>query len=350
MRHTISLSRRQRAGALRASICVSMRFTQRVAQWIILLLLMLQAGFVAAQQGYPNKPIRIITPYAPGGATTVLGRLVGDKLTQAWGQQVLLDNRPGGNTVIGSEAMVRSAADGYTLLLITSTHVINSVLLPNLPYDAAKDFAAVATLAGYEPVLLIHPSVPANTLQEFIALARSRPGQLNYATAGGNGSATHLTGEFFNMLTGVRINQVPYKGTGPVLTALMAGEVQMHITPPAIFIPAIKAGKIKALAVGGDTRLSSLPQVPTFAEGGLPAYQLKGWYGVLAPAATPKPIIDKVSAEIGRILNTPDIRDKLVNQEMEPFINTADQFSALIKSEIAKFDKIVKTANIKPGE
>ena len=324
----------------------------RLAQGTQLILagvLILQAGAATAQQNYPNKPIRIITPYAPGGATTVLGRLLGDKLTQAWGQQVLLDNRPGGNTVIGSEAMVKSAPDGYTLLLITSTHVINSVLLPNLPYDAVKDFAPVATLAGYEPVLLINPSLPVNTLQELIALAKAKPGQINYATAGGNGSATHLTGEFFKMLAGVKITQVPYNGTGPVVAALMAGDVQMHITPPAIFISAIKAGKIKALAVGGETRLPSLPQVPTFAEAGLPAYQLKGWYGVLAPAATPKPLIDRLSAETGKILGMPDIREKLLNQEMAPFINTADQFAVLIKSEIVKFDRIVKTANIKPG-
>ena len=303
-----------------------------------------------AQQNYPNKPIRIVTPYAPGGATTLLGRMLGDRFTQAWGQQVLLDNRPGGNTVIGSEAVVKSTPDGYTLLLITSTHVINSVLLPNLPYDSVKDFAPVGTLAGYEPVLLINPSLPANTLQELIALAKAKPGQLNYATAGGNGSATHLTGEFFKMLTGTDITQVPYNGTGPVLIALMAGDVQLHITPPAIFISNIKAGKIKALAVGGDTRLPSLPNVPTFAEAGLPAYQLKGWYGVLAPAATPRPIVDRVSGEIVKILNMPDVRDRLLSQEMAPFINNADQFSALIRSEIGKFGQIIKAANIKPGQ
>jgi len=308
------------------------------------------SSFAGAQQNYPNKPIRIVTPYAPGGATTLLGRMLADKLTQAWGQQVLVDNRPGGNTIIGSEIVVKSPPDGYTLLLITSTHVINSVLLPNLPYDSVKDFAPVGTLAAYEPVLLINPSLPVNSLKELIALAKARPGQLNYATAGGNGSATHLTGEYFKMLTGTDITQIPYNGTGPVLVALMAGDVQLHITPPAIFISNIKAGKIKALAVGGDTRLPSLPNVPTFAEAGLPAYQLKGWYGVLAPAATPRPIVDRLSGEIAKTLNMPDVRDRLISQEMAPYINTADQFVALIKSEIAKFDKIIKTANIKAGQ
>jgi tripartite-type tricarboxylate transporter receptor subunit TctC len=319
----------------------------------VVLLACLSAGLsgpAAAQQAYPNKPIRLITPYAPGGATTILGRMVGDRLTQAWGQQVLLDNRPGGNTVIGTEAMVKSPPDGYTLLLITSTHVVNSVILPNLPYDAVKDFAPVTTLAAYEPVLLINPGLPVNSVQELIALAKAKPGSINYATAGGNGSATHLTGEYFKMLAGVDITQVPYNGTGPVVTALMAGDVQMHITPPAVFISAIKAGKIKALAVGGDTRLPSLPNVPTFAESGMPAYQLKGWYGVLSPAATPRPILERLAGEIMKGLSTPEMRDRLISQEMQPYLNTPDQFAALIKSEITKFDRIVKTANIKPGQ
>jgi tripartite-type tricarboxylate transporter receptor subunit TctC len=306
-----------------------------------------------AQQGYqtyPNKPIRLIIPYAPGGATTILGQLTRDRLSQAWGQQLLADNRPGGNTVIGSEAMVKAAPDGYTLLMVTSTHVINSVLLPNLPYDAIKDFAPVATLAAYEPVLIVSGALPVNSVQELIALAKAKPGQINYGTAGGNGSATHLTGEYFNMLAGVKIQQVPYNGTAPVLAALMSNDVQMHITPPAIFISALKAGKIKALAVGGDTRLPSLPQVPTFAEAGMPQYQLKGWYAILAPAATPRPIIDRLSGEINRFLATPELRERLQSQEMQPFINTPDQFAALLKSETTKFGQIVKAANIKPGE
>jgi tripartite-type tricarboxylate transporter receptor subunit TctC len=309
------------------------------------------SSLTVAQQAYPSKPIRLIIPYAPGGATTILGQLMRERLAQVWGQQVLTDNRPGGNTVIGSEAMVKAAPDGYTLLMVTSTHVINSVLLPNLPYDAVKDFAPVATLAAYEPVLLVSSALGVNTMQEFIALAKAKPGQINYGTAGGNGSATHLTGEYFNMLAAVKITQVPYNGTAPVLQALMANDVQMHITPPAIFISAIKAGKIKALAVGGETRLSSLPQVPTFAEAGLPAYQLKGWYAILAPAATPRAgVIDRLSGEINKALATPEMRDRLMSQEMQPFINTPDQFAALIKSETTKFDRIVKTANIKAGE
>ena len=322
------------------------RGSRKSAQGVCAGLLIALAGSAMAQQDYPRKPIRWIVPYVPGGATTILARLVGEKLTAAWGQQMVVDNRGGGNTILGSEAMVRSTPDGYTILLVTSTHVVNSLLIPKLPYDSIKDFAPVATLAGYEPVLFLHPSVPANTLQEFIALAKAKPGQLNYASAG-SGSATHLAGEYFKMLTGVKAQQIPYKGTAPTAYALVAGEVQWLISAPVAFIPLVKSGKVKAIAAGGPTRLAALPQVPTFTEGGLPAYELKGWYGVLGPAATPRGIVDKLSAEIGRILQMPDIREKLIAQEMVPFINNADQFSALIKSEVVKFGTIIKAANIK---
>ena len=330
---------------------MSQRSSASVMRMLSASILLALSGAVGAQQNYPNKPIRLITPYAPGGATSILGRLTGDKLTQAWGQQVLLDNRPGGNTAIGSEAMVKAAPDGYTLLLITSTHVINSVLLPNLPYDAVKDFAPVATLAGYEPVLLVNPSLAVNSVKELIALAKSRPGQLNYATAGGNGSATHLTGEYFNMLAGVKINQVPYKGTGPVVAALMAGEVQMHITPPAVFISAIKAGKIKALAVGGETRLPSLPQVPTFTEAGMPAYQLKGWYGILSPAATPKPIVERLSQALQAITKDPEFAASLAKMETQVFDSrfaTPAQLRERVVSQVELWSPIISKAGIEP--
>ncbi len=322
------------------------RWLTKSGQGICAGLLIAIGGSAMAQQGYPSKPIRWIVPYVAGGAATVLARLFGEKVTVAWGQQIVVDNRGGGNTIVGSEAMVRAAPDGYTMLVVTSTHVINSLLIPKLPYDSIKDFAPVATLAGYEPVLFLHPSVPANTLQEFIALAKAKPGQLNYASAG-SGSATHLAGEYFKMLTGVKAQQIPYKGTAPTAFALVAGEVQWLISPPSTFIPLVKSGKVKAIAAGGPTRLAALPQVPTFTEAGLPAYELKGWYGVLAPATTPRGIVNKLSAEIGRILQTPEMRDKLISQEMEPFINNADQFAALIKSEMVKFGTIIKTANIK---
>lgn len=313
--------------------------------------LMLLAGLgmgwqASAQQDFSGKPIRVIVPYAPGGATTILARLVGERLSKPLGQSVLVDNRPGGNTVIGSEALVRAPADGHTLLLITSTHVINPLLMPKLPYDAIRDFAPVSTLAVAELILAINSLVPADNLKQLIALARAKPGTLNYASAGAGGT-THLAGEYFNILAGVKTLHVPYKGTAPSLTDLVAGQVDLAISPPAAFIPFVKAGKLKALAVTGDHRLAALPQVPTFREAGLPEYELRGWYGILAPSGTPGGAIERLSGEIAKILALPDISERLVSLDMNPFISTPAQFAALIKSETAKFANIIKTADIK---
>ncbi len=303
------------------------------------------AGACLAQPAFPTKPIHIISPYPPGGTTDLMARLIGPKLTESWGQQVIVENRAGGNTVIGSEAMVKSPPDGYTLLSILTSHVI----VPNLvatPYDPVKDFAAVATIARTEPVLVVHPSVPANNLRELIALAKSKPGKLNYGS-GGSGTVTHLSGEFFNILTGVKIQHIPYKGSAQALTDLVGGQVEMYYSPPIVAIPHIKDGRLRAIAVTGEKRLSALPQVPTFTESGLQGFDVGTWYGFLAPAATPRPIVDKLNAEIGKILAMPDIKQKLVSQGMEAFISSPDRFAALIKADQAKFAKIIKSAKIK---
>ncbi len=303
------------------------------------------AGLAAAQQVYPSKSIRFIVPFPPGGTTDQLARLIGQKLTESWGQQVIVDNRPGGNTIIGSEALVKSPADGYTIFLTSIAHVIIPSLLPT-PYDAIKDFAAVATIASNELVLVLHPSVPANTLQELIALAKSKPGQLNYASSG-SGTINHLAGELLSIRTGIKMQHVPYKGAGPALADLIGGQVQMFINHPITLIPYIKSGKVKAISISGETRLSVLPQVPTFGEAGLPGFDLKNWVGVAAPAATPKAIIDKLSAEIARILVKPEVKEKLVGQGMDPFISSPEQAAALMKADLAKFIKVIKAANIK---
>jgi len=303
------------------------------------------AASVGAQQPYPAKPIRIITPYGPGGTTDILSRLLGPKLTESWGQQVIVDNRPGGNTVIGSEALVKAAPDGYTLICILTSHVIVPNLAPT-PYDVIKDFAAVATIASTQLVLVLHPSVPAKNVKELIALAKSKPGQLNYGS-GGSGTVTHLAGEYFNMLAGVKVQHIPYKGSAQALTDLIGGQVHMYYSPPIVALPHIKSRRLNAIALTGDTRLGALPQVPTIMESGLKGFELKIWYGVLAPAATPRPIIDKLGSEIAKVLAAPDMRDKLVSQGMDPFTSTPDQFAALIKADFAKYAKIIKTANIK---
>jgi tripartite-type tricarboxylate transporter receptor subunit TctC len=300
---------------------------------------------VQAQPTYPAKPIRIISPYPAGGTTDIMARLVGPRLTEAWGQQIIVDNRPGGNTVIGTEAMVKAPADGYTLLSILSSHVIVPNLAPT-PYDVIRDFAAIATVSSTQLVLVIHPSIPARNLRDFIAFAKSRPGQLNYGS-GGSGTVTHLAGEFFNMQAAVKTQHIPYKGSIPALTDTVGGQIQMYYSPPIVAIGHIKSGRLIALASTGDTRLTALPAVPTAAEAGLKGFTLNVWYGFLAQAAAPRPIIDKLNAEVNRALTQSDIREKLSSQGMDPFTSTPDQFGALIKTDHAKYANIIKTAKIK---
>lgn len=298
----------------------------------------------AAQQAYPTKPIRIITPYAAGGSTSVLARLVGQKLTENWGQQVLVESRGGGDTIIGADAAAKSQADGYTILLIGTTLVMNASLYSKLPYDTFKDFVPIATLTINEHFLVVHPSVPVNNLQELIALAKSKPGRLNYASTG---TSTHLSSELFKILTGTKIQHIPYKGGGQSITDMIAGQVDMTFAVPTNVIGHVKNGRLKGIAVSGKKRLSALPQVPTFAEAGMPGFDISSWYGLLAPAGTAKEIIDKLSAEIARMLALPDFKEKLDSQGFAPFVSSADQFAALMTADYAKYANVIKTANIK---
>jgi len=319
--------------------------TARRIFMVLVITLAAGTGSVFAQQAYPFKPMRLITPFPAGGTTDKLARLMGSKLAESWGQSVIVDNRPGGNTVIGAEALLKSARDGHSLMLTSNTHVINPNLIKT-SYDALRDFTAVATISSSEQVLALHPTVPANNLKEFIALAKARPGQLNYATTG-SGGMTHLAGELFSMIAGVKMQQVPYKGSAPALAALIGGEVQLGIFTPIVIIGHVKAGKLRAVAISGDNRLANLPQVPTFAEAGLPGFHGKAWFGILAPAGVPADIVGKLSSEIARILRLPDVGTILAGDGMEPFINNPGQFSALMKADLARFAQIIKTANIK---
>ena len=313
---------------------------------IVAVVLMAIAGSAAAQQEYPNKPIRIIVPFAPGGNTSMLARLVGQKLAESWGQQVIVDNRPGGNTIIGTEALLKAPPDGYTMLLVTSSHAINPLLMPNLPYDAVKDFAPVATLASSEYVLVVHPSLSANNLQQLIALAKSRPGELNYSTAG-SGGVQQLASELFNILAGVRIQGIPYKGGGAAVTDLLGGQVQLSFQNTPAVVSHINAGKLKGIAITGEKRFVGLPQVPTFTQAGLPGFDVKNWFALLARSGTPKETVDKLSSDIARALRSPDIKDKLASQGLDPFISTPEQFAALMKAEMVKYANVIKAANIK---
>lgn len=309
-------------------------------------LMCLGTALAQSPQSYPSKPIRFIVPYAPGGSTSHVARLVAAKLTESWGQPVVVDNRGGANTVIGTEAVARSAPDGYTIGLTTSTLATLPHLIATLPFDPVKDLAPVAPLISTQLVLVLHPSVPANNLKEFIALAKARPNQLNFAAVG-TGSSTHLAGELFKSVTGVKMQHVAYKGTAPALTDLIGGQVQLNFDTPVTSLPHIRSGKLKPIAITGKNRLASLPDVPTFAEAGLPEYDFQLWFGVIAPAGTPRDIISKLSKEIARILALPDVKENLSLQGLEPFAASPDQFGALIRADLDKYGKVIKGAGIK---
>jgi tripartite-type tricarboxylate transporter receptor subunit TctC len=312
---------------------------------VVAFLLAAIAGGALAQQDFPNRPIRFIVPYPAGGSTTYTARLVGQRLTEVWGQQVVIDNRGGGNTIIGTQAAVKARPDGYTILL--SGSVVASIhTLHQTPYDGLKDLATVASVASYENLLVVHPAVAASNLQELIALAKSKPGQINYATSSTGGS-THLAAELFNSVAGVKTQQIPYKGGGPAIADLVGGQVQFMMAVPTNVVAHVKANRLRAIAISGDTRIASLPQIPTFAEAGLPGVSLRTWHGVSAPSGTPKTLIDRMSAEIAKLLTVAETKEKLAAQGFEPFYNTAEQTAVLLRADVATFAKIIKDANIK---
>jgi tripartite-type tricarboxylate transporter receptor subunit TctC len=310
------------------------------------LLLSVCAGLAGAQQSFPSRTIRIIIPFSPGGTNDILARLLGPKLTETLGQQVVVDNRPGGNTVIASNELLKSAADGHTLLLPGNSHVLVPYLTKALlPFDSIKSFAPVATLARTGLFLVVTPSVPANTLKDFIALAKSKPGELNSAAPGG--SINQLATEMFNRLADVKLVHIPYKGSAPAVQDVMAGQAQLSFQTPATVLGNVKAGKLKALAISGETPFPD-PQVPTFAQAGLPGFDIGLWFGLLAPAGTPKPVIDRLNAEIGKILAMPEFREKVSAQGLEVFASTPEQYGAMLSAESEKFARIVKAAGITP--
>ena len=302
-------------------------------------------AMAAAQQPYPNKPVRLIVPYATGGSTSALAVLVAKQLSDTWGQQVFVDHKGGGNTVIASDLLAKAPPDGYTLMLTSNAHVLIPQLIAT-PFDPIKDFSPVATVAVTELILLVHPSLPASNLQEFIALAKARPGQINYASAGSS-SATHIAGEMLATMTGIKIQHVPYKGSGPAIADLLGGQVQASFQTPIVAIPHVKSGKLKALAISGDNRIGALPQVPTFIEAGLPGFTVSTWFGIVAPAGTPTPVLDKVAQEVKKVMSNAEFKEKLAGLGLEPFYTPAAQFSELMKSDMARFSKVIKTSDIK---
>jgi tripartite-type tricarboxylate transporter receptor subunit TctC len=309
-------------------------------------LLAMLPGIASAQQDYPSKAIRIIVPFPPGGSNDFLARLFGPKLTDILGVQVLVDNRGGGNTIIGNEAAAKSAPDGYTLLLAGSSHVYIPHLYPKIPYDTLNDFTPVAGIARGELILVVHPSLPVKTAPELVALAKKNPGALNYAVSS-TGGPTHLVAVQFEMVAGVKMQQVPYKGGGPAVTDLIGGHVQVGFQTPATVMPLVRSGKLRGVAVTGDKRLESVPDVPTFTESGLPGVSLRTWYVINAPSATPKAVIGKLGSAVQKITAMPDIKAALGKQGVDAYYAPSESADAARREDSAIAAKLIKAANIR---
>ena len=302
----------------------------------------------AAAQSYPTKPIRIIVPFPPGGATDILARAVGVELTKTWGQPVLVENRPGAGGNIGTDIVAKATPDGYTLVMGTvGTHAINMSLYPKMPYDTVKDFAPVTLVASVPNLLVVHPSLPVKTVNDLIELAKSKPGQIYFASSG-NGTSIHLAGELFKAMANVSMVHVPYKGSAPAVADLLGGQVSLMFDNMPSSLPHAKAGKLRPIGVTSAKRSPALPEVPTIAESGLPGYEASSWFGLLAPAATPREVVNKLSQTIAASLQTPEMKERLSTQGAEPVGNTPEQFATYIQSEISKWAKVVRISGAKP--
>ena len=299
----------------------------------------------AFAQTYPAKTVRIVVGYPPGGPTDVIARTVAQKLTIALGQQVIVDNRPGASGMIGAEQVVKAAPDGYTLLTVPITYAVTPSVYPKMPYDAEKDLAPVALVASSPFILVVHPTLPVKTVKELIALAKSRPGQINYASAS-TGGMPHLAGELFNMMTGVKLTHIPYKGAAPATVDLLAGQVSLMFNNMLSAMPLVKANKLRAVAVTSLKRSAAIPELPTIAET-VKGFEASGWYGAFAPAATPKDIIAKLNAEINKLMRLPDVAQRLAGDGVEAASMTPAEFGAYLHSEIAKWGRVVQISGTK---
>jgi len=298
------------------------------------------------QQTYPNRPIRLVVTLAAGAGTDVAARLFAQKLTDAFGQQVVVDNRPGASGSIGTDLVAKASPDGYTIMTATTSHTSLPPLRKNLPYDIIKDFAPVSLLINYPLLLVVHPSVPAKSVKELIALAKAKPGQINYGSSGA-GSAAHLNAELFKSETGINIVHVPYKGIANAIIGTLAGENTLGFYSVSSILTHVKAGRLRALAATGAKRSPSVPDLPTIAESGLPGYDVMSWVGVLVPAGTPKSIITKLHGELTRILRLPDVKERLASLDFEAVGNTPEEFGAYMKKELATWAKVMKESGIK---
>jgi tripartite-type tricarboxylate transporter receptor subunit TctC len=307
--------------------------------------LMLVAGGVLAQE-YPNKPVRVVIPWPPGGSNDIVGRIVLQKVAESLGQQFVIDNRAGAAGSIGADVVAKAPADGYTLMVHSTTHVGNASIYKKLPYDTLKDFAGVALMAAQPGALTVHPTLPAKSVSEFITLAKSKPGQINYSSSG-NGSAPHLSMALFISMTGINLVHIPYKGGAPQVTALVSGETQASLATISTVLTHIHSGRLRPLGVSSSKRSGALPDIPTIAESGVPGYEMNPWIAVFAPAGTPKDVINRLNSEINKALKHPDVSQSLAGQALDPWIGTPEEFDARLKSDYDKYAKLIKLTGAK---
>ncbi len=303
------------------------------------------ASALAHAQTYPNGAIRMVVPYPPGGGTDILGRQIGQKLNEAWNVPVIIDNRGGASGTIGSALVAKAPADGQTLLVVPSAFAVNPSIFKNLPYDSTRDLAPVTQLAASPLILCVHPSFPTRSVKEFIAFIRARPDQIVYGSSG-SGSPPQIATELFKLMTGTKMIHVPYKGAGPAAVDLLAGQIPIYFMNALSVVPHIRANRVRPLGATSAKRFEALPDVPTIAEAGVPGYEYTNWYGVLAPAGTPPAVLAKLQAEIARILNLPDLRDRLSKEGAAVVASTPAEFAAFLKSEMEKAARIVKASGM----
>lgn len=311
----------------------------------MLFMLLLAAGSTALAQSYPAGSLRIVVPFPPGGGTDIMARALAQKLNESWGQPAVVDNRGGANGTIGAALVAKAPPDGYTMLVAPSGFAVNPSIYRALPFDAVKDFAPVTQLAASPLVIVVHPSLPARSVKELIALAKARPGEINYGSSG-NGSPPHLGTELFKHMSGINMVHIPYKGAGPAAIDVVGGQISLYFMNMLQAKPLVKSGKVRALGVTSPRRFPALPDVPAVAEAGVPGYEMTNWYGLFLPAGSPKAALGKLHAEVARILNLPDMKDRLAADGAVVVASTPEQFAAFIKQEMAKFAKVVKISGM----
>jgi tripartite-type tricarboxylate transporter receptor subunit TctC len=308
--------------------------------------LALLAAFGAAAQGYPTRPVKIIVPYGVGGSADVYARYLGAKLQDSLGQAVVTENRPGGGSIVGTDVVAKSEPDGYTLLMMSNTHTVNETLIPKKPFDLMRDFAPISGVSYSDLLMVVPTSVPASSVQEFIALAKSKPGALNYASSG-NGTPYHMAGELFKAMAGVDLVHIPHKGSDQARASVLGGQVQMMFDAVPTMAANARAGKVKALATSGAKRSPVTPDIPTVAEAGLPGYESGIWLGLMAPKATPRPVLERLNAEVNKVIGSPEVKEAWLKQGTVAMGMSIDQFDRFLRDEIVKWAKVVKAAGVK---